>query len=845
MSLRLLRIATLLAVTGTTLAGCGGIMRTAFKEQPLPATLVLDGLQAPASISRDSLGIPLVEAATMDDMLFAQGFTAARDRQGQMLGLRLMAQGRLAEMVGEAVLDIDRYMRAQDMRRSAQIAWDAASPEMQRYLQRYAAGVNAYLAHQAPPADIKLSGYTPEPWTPLDSLAVSELVNFALSQNLHEEIAFLRHAQALGVEKAAWLHPIYPDEPLPFDEAKKLAGVDLNAASAELQRLLVASERINSMGLAPLAASNNWVVHKSRTSGGASLLANDTHLLLSQPSFWHYAQLRAPGFAVAGVAIAGLPGVMAGYNGHLAWGMTMVMADNQDVYLEQLRSINGSLHYLYRNQWLPCTTRSETFRIRGGKAVTETFLATRHGVLLNRALQSPPKSDLNSPQLELAYGIALQKASFEPDRSADAFLDLSRSQSVAEALPHARQIRVTGLNLLLADRDNIAWQVTGRYPKRKQGLGLLPSPGWSGDYDWDGYLDPGQHPFVVNPEAGYFSTANNRKLPAEASHAFSAAWYFPERGERADQLLAARNDHSTATAQAMQLDRHSLLVGKFVANLNPPAALAALQAAIDKLPPARQATAREALAALRQFDGNLTPESAPAAIWGAFLTRFTLATFADELGPTDGQLWQAFLTSNDTSYGAIDDHLLGREGSPFWDDIRTPQRETRADVLAAALADSIALLENRLGNDRQQWAWGKLHTYTWQTEGSKLARHLGTADRWALSMLDGFFNRGPVAAGGDHTTLNVSSYRVGENFHTWLVPAMRVVVDFSRDEPMQAINSSGQSGNPASEHYADGNQWWLEGRYQPFPFRPEALRQHYRLSTRLMPANAAASAAAR
>lgn len=832
---RALRTAVLAAICSLGISGCSGIMHTAFKEQPLPAELPLAGLSAPASISRDALGIPLVEAGNVDDMLFVQGFTAARDRLSQMLGLRLMAQGRLAEMAGEAVLDVDRYMRAQDMRRTAQIAWNSASPEMRHYLQRYADGVNAYLARKQLPADIKLSGYQPEPWTPLDSLAVGELVNLALAQNLYEEIAFLRHAQAVGVEKAAWLHPIYPDEPLPFAEAKKLAGIDLNAASAELQRLVVANERINSMGLAPLAASNNWVVHKSRTQGGTSLLANDTHLLLSQPSFWHYTQLRAPGFAVAGVAIAGIPGVTAGYNGHIAWGMTMVMADNQDIFLEQLKTVDGKLFYLYRNQWLPCEQRSETFHIRGGKQVTEPVYATRHGVLLNQALRNPPKSDLAAGQLQLSYGIALQKASFEPDRSADAFLQLSQARSVAEALPHLKQIRMIPLNMVVADRDNIAWQVTGRYPKRKQGLGLLPSPGWSGDYDWDGYLSPEQHPFVVNPDAGFFSTANNRKLPAEQSHAFSTSWYFPERGERADQLLAARRDHNSETAQAMQMDQHSLLAEKFVKWLNQPASRTALQAAIGKLPPARQAAAGEMLAALQGFDGKLAPESATAAIWGGFLTSFTLATFADELGPTDGQLWQAFLTSNDSSYGAIDDHLHGREDSPFWDNTGTPQKESRTDIIAAALADTRTLLEQKLGSDRKQWAWGKLHTYHWRTEGSKMAKHMGTMDRFGLSMLDGFLNRGPFPAGGDHTTLNVSSYRVGENFESWLIPAMRVVVDFSRDEPMMAINSSGQSGDPTSPHYTDANQWWMDGRFQPFPFKQENLRRQYQLAVRLLP----------
>lgn len=835
MSLRRTRLVCLIAAFGLTLSGCSGIMRTAFPEPPLPAEIPLGGLASEVKIRRDELGIPLIEAKNVDDLMFAQGFVAARDRLSQILGLRLMSQGRLAEMAGPAVLDIDRYMRTQNMRRTGLTAWDNASPQMRQYLQRYADGVNAYLARKEFPADIKLSGYQPEPWTPQDSLIASELVNFALAQNLHEEIAFLRHAQAVGTEKAAWLHPIYPDEPLPFAEVKKLAGLDLQAVSNELQQLKMTQVQMQSMGLTPLAASNNWVVHKSRTAGGSSLFANDTHLLLSQPSFWHYAQLRAPGLTMAGVSVAGMPGIVAGYNGHIAWGMTMVMTDNQDIFLEQLKHIDGKLHYLYQGQWLPCVERQESFKIKGGESVTETVYETRHGPLLNRSLANPPKTILGSNQISMKYGIALQQATYEPDRSADAFLNLSLANSVETALPYVKQIRMMGLNMVLADKDNIAWQVTGRHPLRKQGLGLQPSPGWSGEYDWQGFVDPAKHPFAINPPDGFISSANNRKLPASASHQFSTSWYFPERGERADQLLAARSQHDVKSMQAMQADQHSLFADKFVRLIQQPEQRTALQQAINRLPADKRGNAQEAFDILLQFDGNLQADSTPAAVWGAFLHSYAVDAFADELGPVDSETWHAFLSSNDASYGAINDHLLGREDSPFWDNVHTPQRETRADILAQAMADGITLLQTRIGNDRGNWAWGKLHTYTWQTEGSKLAKHLGSGAQTVLGWFDGYFNYGPYPAGGDHTTLNVSSYRIGENFDAWLVPAMRIIVDFSRDEPMLAVNSSGQSGNPSSAHYSDGNDWWYQGRYQGFPFKAENIDKQYKDPVRLVP----------
>jgi acyl-homoserine-lactone acylase len=179
--------------------------------------------------------------------------------------------------------------------------------------------------------------------------------------------------------------------------------------------------------------------------------------------------------------------------------------------------------------------------------------------------------------------------------------------------------------------------------------------------------------------------------------------------------------------------------------------------------------------------------------------------------------------------------MLQREDSPFWDDVATPERETKPQIVAAALADSIALLETRLGRNRGQWQWGRLHAYFWETDDSKVAKLLGGWHKFAYGLVASFFNYGPVPAGGDHTTLNVATYTPGDNFDAAEIPSMRMVVDFSQEEPMRALNSSGQSGNPASPHYVDGIRAWLAGRYQPFPFRDSEMAQRYRQTRILTP----------
>ena len=481
------------------------------------------GLQAQVEVSRDSLGIPLIEAQNEEDLAFAMGYVAAEDRLSQMIGLKLTAAGRLAEMSGKSMLDIDFYMRCVDLNKVAQLLYEASSPETKRTLQRYAEGINAYVANHKLPPDLQLAGYSPDPWQPQDSVKVFALINLGLALNAREELVYLQLAQKLGAERAVWLIPIYPDEALPFSEAKKLAGVDLSGNRDILEQLSALELRLAVLVKRPFAASNNWAVQGSRTAKGVSILANDTHLPLSMPSVWHYVHAKAPGYDAAGVAIAGAPGAVLDFNGRLAWGATMVMSDNQDIFLEELMTIAGKLYYRKGSDWLPATERVERFQVKGDKPVTRTFYETRHGPLLNSALSSTFGPEVTPTPVKSRYGLALSWSALEADRTLDGVLGVAHAQSVAEATPIMQDVRAIALNYVYADRDHIAWQVTGRYPLRNNGRGKLPSPGWVEDYDWTGYLPVAKHPTQLDPPEGFVSTANQRIVPADFPYVLSSS----------------------------------------------------------------------------------------------------------------------------------------------------------------------------------------------------------------------------------------------------------------------------------------------------------------------------------
>lgn len=830
MGSRFLRL-TILATLGSTLllGGCQSFLNSRYADSVHPdqGIVRVQGLAQSVVVRRNPLGMPLIETTTFHDALFTLGYVHAADRLSQMVGMRLLAEGRLAEMNGPGMLEIDRFMRTVNLKAEAEVLYKNASPRIKKFFEVYARGVNAYLFRYQDklPMDLAESGYRPAYWKPEDSVLLFCLLNFGLSVNLQEEIAALKLADKVGADKLAWLLPSYPDEPLPFEEAEKLRGLSLGGQIPGLAAVNDAAGQVAALNMLGVAASNNWAIAPQNSRSGKSLLANDTHLPLSMPSVWNFVHIRSPKFQAAGVSIAGVPAVVAGFNGKLAWGMTMVMGDNQDLFLEKVKREGGRLYYMADGKWQPARERQETFFIKGQRPIRETIWETRHGPLLNSAL-GERKSPLQPLPLRSGYGLALRNIQAEADRSIDAFFDLSRAQSVEQAFEATREVRAMALNMVFADAQHIGWQVTGRYPNRKQGTGLVPSPGWNGAYDWDGYADPMLHPYDQDPMQGWLGTANHRTVPRGYGMQLSNSWFYPERAERIAQL-AGSGKHDQKSMIAMQYDQTTPFAGKLQAMLDAPSMAAPLKQAIAALPAPERAKAEEAYKRLMAFDGRMAATSADAALYSAFLQESAKATFLDELGPQTSPAWQALVDTANNSYSAQADHLLGRDDSPFWDDVKTAQKEDKAAILARSLANAVTFLEGELGASRSAWQWGKLHQYRWTSNASKMAPYLSASQRSSIESIGSYLDRGPYPAGGDHGTLNVAAYAWGNDFDVWLIPAMRIVVDFGLPEPMIGLNSSGQSGNPASRHYADGIEAWLKGGYMSFPFQSGNIDRVY------------------
>ncbi|WP_323159898.1 penicillin acylase family protein [Pseudomonas fluorescens] len=788
------------AVAGVlSLTGC----QTWNAQDTLPPTSgvqPLKGLAQNVSVRRNAMGMPLIESNSFHDALFALGYVHASDRINQMVTLRLLAQGRLAEMSGASMLDADRYMRAVNLKKSAGELYKASSPRLKRFFEVYARGVNAYLFRYADklPGDLASSGYKPEYWKPEDSALIFCLLNFSQSANLPEEIASLVLAQTVTTDKLAWLTPSAPDENLPMAEVDKLQGIKLNGQIPGLNELSNASEQLAAMNLLGASTSNNWAIAPQRSRSGKSLLASDSHGPLAAPSLWSFVQIHAPKYQAAGVTVAGLPMVLGGFNGKVAWSATSVFGDNQDLFLEKIRRQGSSLTYEVNGKWQPLGVRNETYFVKGQRPIREAVYETRHGALLNSAQAAAQGT---------GFGLALQTPSFTDDKSLDAFFDLSRAQTAERASDTSREIRAIALNLVFADASNIGWQVTGRFPNRREGEGLLPSPGWEGRYDWDGYADPMLHPYDQDPAQGWLGTANQRVIPHGYGMQLSNSWAAPERGERLAEMAGSGKQDGRSMI-AMQYDQTTTFAAKLKKMFEAPGMAQPLKQAIDALPEADRSKAREAYTRLMAFDGKLSPTSADAAIYELFLQESMKQIFLDELGPQSSPAWKAFIANGDLSYAAQADHLLGREDSPFWDDARTPQKEDKPAILARSLAAAITAGDSQLGGDHKAWQWGKLHRYEWKNANGQTVR-------------------GPIAAGGDHTTLNTAAFAWGQDFNTTRAPSMRFIVDFGQSEPLMGQNGTGQSGNPMSPNYLNGIDPWLKGQYIGLPMQPQNFDRVY------------------
>jgi penicillin amidase len=748
-------------------------------------TLKGPGLGALATIVRDRWGVPHITTESMADGLYALGFAHAQDRLWQMELQRRIGSGRLAEIFGPVALDADRLLRRLGLRRAAEAEAAALEPEEHALLDAYCRGVNAAMAQGRLPLEFRLLGIKAAPWAPVDSLTWVKMMSFSLVHNWTDELFRYQLAQKLGPEVAARVEATYPAG-LPLTNEPDGPGAADSAA--ELLRLFEAAKPFLA---SPGGASNSWVVAGRRTESGKPLLANDPHLGLQVPSTWYEAHITCPKSEVTGATLPGVPGVVIGHNRHTAWGMTDAFADTADLFVERWHPQEAS--YEYQGAWEPATVIAERIAVKGKPDEIEQVFITRHGPIV----AGGPLGD--GPPLSLRWTIQ------DAGHPIKAVKLLNEARSLADALGALKHWTSPCLNFSLADgADNIGYVLAGRLPVRRQGTGLTPVPGWTGEYEWEGWVPFAGNPQVINPACGYVVHANNKVVDEDYPHHISWDYMPGYRAQRLVDLIRSKPKLSAQESQAMQMDLYCLPGVEFVGHCKGLKPTAPLE--------------QQALQALLKWDGHLRADSVGGAIYVLMQHHAVRRLYGPLLGEEllNGWLGKGILLAPASA-------RTGRSTTALLRELRTrdpkfaPQ-SSMADpwegLLAASLTDTVDYLTRTLGGAPERWQWGRLHRL-------KLSHPMG-----ASKLLQFLFPGREVPIGGDMSTAAQTAYAPHQSFMaTAWAPSYRQVVDFGDLGRSVSIHPGGQSGHPRSSHYMDLFPLWLQGEYHPMLFTPAAVRE--------------------
>ena len=754
----------------------------------------VSGLTAPGEIVVDHWGIAHVYGANAHDAFFLQGYNAARDRLWQIDLWRKRGLGRLAASFGPKFVEQDRASRLFLYRGDMAAEWAAYPAEAKSWTEAFVAGINAYIAEiragrRPAPPEFAMTGSAPESWTADD---VVRIRSHALVGNLTAEVIRARSLCLGGL----------PYEPLrrklePAHEIQVPKGLDPCVVGPEvLKDYLLATGNVSFDGRTMVAeapdlkrlaehntevtreGSNNWIVDAAHSTTGRPILANDPHRAHGVPSLRYVVDVNAPDLHVIGAGEPALPGVSFGHNDTAAWGLTIFYADQQDLYVYDTAADHPDA-YRYKGGWAPMEVVRETLEVKGEADREITLRFTRHGPVI-------------SGDAKGGHAFAVRSIWSEPGGAG--YFNAAwmfRAKSWADFDTTHGHWGAPPLNLVYADTGGtIGWRPSAFTPLRPNWDGLTPVPG-DGRYEWKGLIRPDLFPTVKNPAQGWFATANEMNIPADAPRGFGNVGYEWVDRSRIDEIqarLAEKPKLGLTDMMAIQTDVTSTLARQ----------TCALLTGLKGETPDQTA----ALALLQGWNGQETADSPQAALFEVWASRHlrqaaVTAVVPDKVRPafTDPQL------------AAVVDSLA-HPGPMFG---KTPAA-LRDQVLKSSLAEAWRDTAALLGADATRWRWGDLHRARWSPAAAALAKGPMAAQ----------MSVGPLQVGGSGETPMATSYRTSD-FDVVAGASVRMVLDVGAWDQSVVINTPGQSGDPASPHYRDLFPLWAGGSYVPLLYSRAAV----------------------
>jgi len=767
-------LALLALVVVVPAVGAGGFLLWMREQMPKDSgSVTVPGLDRPVDILRDRNGVPHIFAATERDAYFALGYVHAQDRLWQMETMRRAGAGRMSELVGtrfgDWALRLDRSMRTLGVYRRSEAIYEEMSPDVRAAFDSYAAGVNAWMATrtEALPIEFQLLRHTPEPWRPADSIVWGKLMALQLSANSYDELFRARALQSLSPQQVQDLFPADPPG-TPVTLAAELKEMEQRG---DLQRALAA---LPNLGFD--TASNEWALTGDRSATGKPILANDPHLGLEAPILWYLARIVTPKHSIAGATIPGVPLHILGHNSHVAWGFTTTHSDTQDLFIEKIDPQDPA-RYITPDGPQPFATHTETIRIAGQPDETLTVRETRHGPVLT----SPDTAGVAPEGHVLA--LAFPGLTANNDTTPEALYRLNHAEN-ADAAREALFLHVAPQqNVVYADTEGtLGFLSPALVPVRRAGDGRVPVPGWTGEYDWVGYIPFDALPQAVNPPSGQFVNANNAVVGPGYPYLLGTDWPDPSRARRIEEMLGTGN-HTVEQVVAQQMDTVSLPARDLL-----PTMLSLLQTV-----PADGRQVDEAVALLKGWDGRMTRDRPEPLIFDWWLRELVRTLYADKLGPL-------FLAYWDLRPRAVQRALT--EAPQWCDDTTTPAKESCAVTVASALKSALSQIERRHGANVAAWRWGDEHR-------ADLTHKL----MGRVPLLNRLFDLS-IETDGDAFTVNRGTTRVRDPqdpFAHVHGAGLRAVYDLADLGNSRFMIATGQSGNPLSPHWGDLVRSWRDG----------------------------------
>lgn len=760
-------------------------------------------------IYRNKFSIPHIVSHNEQDAFIAMGYVHAQDRLWQMDIARRAGRGRLAEIFGEQALQSDRFMRVMNLVDIAGNLLKNSSKTTKQILESYSKGVNLFLEMNPDkvPFEFGALSYTPESWTPEDCLIIMRLMAIEMNMSMWTDLAFGEIADKFGIQSALAMIPkntpgtVYQyggtSQEFTSEESTIAQGSLEGLSTIHTSMILSAREYLGFSGDG--IGSNAWVMRTSPKEKKTSvILANDPHLKLSLPARWYQAHITSPGFNAIGATIPGLPLIVSGRNDVSSWGITNMMNDDFDYFIEKVDKKNSNYYFNEFGERVKFKYKRDTIIIKNGEPLIYDIRYTGRSAVISDAPPTGLLKDINNKNSVFdRYCLTYSWTGMQMSDEILGMYKVMKSSSWSDCKKGFDVWCAPALNFVYGNANGtIASASIGMIAKRgEKNNPNLPSPGWKKGYSWNGVYTSSILPsqsFLGNEYSKRFIITANNPLISNPNVYHSVLWEPSSRADRLQQTLKEFDEYDVRDAQYLQMDVYSAYARQVMDSILP---------VLIKKKKYMPVNAKKAIEKMKNWKCYITNQDIEPTIFSLFLDEYYRSVFEDQLTAPILRLYN--IVSNVPTRIILHTLYDSEEKWDSWfDDVRTKQiKEDRSEIVFRSFLRAIKKGDRYFANpDIRTWKYGKLH--------SILLEHLFSSS----TLLSPIVTHGPFPHGGNNTTLNNGSWSFNDPFKQTLGASVRVISDM-RDSMLYCVLPGGVSGEPLSSHYSDQVQLWLNGGY--------------------------------